>query len=167
MSHRSAVIDAEFWGNRLEVGTDLVLARLANNHHLQTWTEGLSPRCRSILVERLGIAPDLSIADTRRAVFAQRDRLLPFLLLDAAGQNKRMHAIVEVARSRLPADVLERARIDGDSSDDVRFDRNALMWLLFERDPANLELVFLADRTERRGFARMVLERMQKAQTTE
>lgn len=158
MPYLSADIDNEYWGNRLEVGTELVLDQHADDHHMQTWAGGLSPRCRAILVDRFGIAPDLSIVDARRAILARRDQLLLFLLLDAAAQNKRMYAIVEVARGRLPAEMLERARINGDHQSDERFGRNALMWLLYESDPANLELVFLVDRTERRGFARMILE---------
>ena len=158
MSHGSADIEVEYWGNRLEVGVDLILEQHADGHYMQAWVDGLSPRCRAILVERLGIDPDLGIADTRRAILAHRDRLLPFLLLDAATQNKRISAIVEVVRSKLPAQMLDRARIEGDGPDRDRFDRNALMWLLFEQDPANLERVFLVDRTERRGCARMVLE---------
>jgi hypothetical protein len=35
----------------------------------------------------------------------------------------------------------------------------ALAWLLFAQDPHNLELIFHLDRTQRKGFARMVLER--------
>ena len=158
MSYRTAVIDTEYWGNRLEVGTDLVLDQHADDHHMQAWTEGLSPPCRSILVQRLGIAPSQSLTGIQRAILAHRDELLPYLLLDAAAQNTRMHAIVEVARSQLPATQLDHARTRSNSLDEEQFDRNALMWLLFERDPSNLERVLLIDRAERRGFARMILE---------
>lgn len=160
MSHRSAVIDTVFWENRLEVGTDLVCDQHADDRYMQAWADGLSPTCRSILAQRLGIASSLSIAEFRRAVLAHRDELLRYLLLDAAAQNTRMHAVVEVARSQLPATELDHARISGDSQDegDAHFDRNALTWLLFERDPSNLERVLLIDRAERHGSARMVLE---------
>lgn len=156
MSRRFAVIDTEYWGNRLEVGTELILEQHADDRYMEAWVAGLSPRCRSILVERFGLATDQSIADTRSTILEHRDQLLPFLLVDAATQKKRMHAIVDVARNKLPEEILDQGRIKADKGDE-RFDRNALMWLLFEHDPANLELVFLVDRTERRGFARMVL----------
>lgn len=47
-----------------------------------------------------------------------------------------------------------------------KYDRLALMWLLYERDPKNLELVFHLDRVQRKGFARMILGRMPEGSET-
>lgn len=150
MIHHAVAIDTEFWGNRLEVGTQLVLERHADDRHIVAWIDALSSRCRALLMERLGIS-----SDSRAAILMHRDGLLPYLLLDEVTKSKRMCAIVEVAQMRLCAAELDRARLGEGTGG---FDRNALMWLLYERDPANVELVFLVDRTVRRGFARMVLE---------
>lgn len=116
MSCRSVVIDTEYWGNRLEVGIDLVLDQHADDHHMQVWTEGLSPTFRSILAQRLGIASGQSLAEIQRGILMHRGELLQYLLLDAAAQNTRMHAIVEVARSQLPATQLPNSTSDDGSN---------------------------------------------------
>src|SRR5690606_35799572 len=77
------------------------------------------------------------------------------MLVEAATAGKRAYAITEVARAKLPAAEVEECLISED-----KYDRLALMWLLFERDPKNLELVFHLDRVQRKGFARMILARV-------
>ena len=151
----AAHIDGSFWGDRLEVSTELVLKQHAEDSYMNRWVEGLSPRCRALLVEHFGIDDeDLTIKETRAAILEHREDLVPFLLVDAATQGKRTYAIVEVARVQLSEAEFEAARItDGED----RFDRNALMWRLYLRDPENHELVFHLHRTQRKGFARMVL----------
>ena len=154
MSEATYEIEKEFWGDHLEVNTDLVLQRHAEDSFMAQWVKGLSPRCRTILLEQLGLdEDDLKIAEARDAILKERDELMPFLLVDEAAKGKLSYAMVEVARTKLPEDVFEACRVKED-----RFDRNAIMWRLFLDDRDNLDLVFLLDRTQRKGFARMVID---------
>ena len=149
-------IDGAYWGDRLEVSTDVVLQQHAEDSYMARWVDGLSPRCRALLVEHFAIdADDLTIRDTRAAILEHRDELIRFLLVDAATQGKRTYAIVEVGRAKLSPTDFESCRV---KPGEDRFDRNALMWRLSLQDEANLELVFHLDRTQRKGFARMVLD---------
>ncbi len=148
-------VDATYWGDRLEVSTDVVLQQHAEDSYMSRWVTGLSPRCRALLAEHFGIdTEDMTINEVREAILDFRDDLVPFLLVDAASQGKRTYAIVEVGRAKLTPAAFESCRVkDGED----KFDRNALMWRLYLQDEANLELVFHLDRTQRKGFARMVI----------
>jgi len=148
-------IDKEFWGDHLEVNTDLVIKQHAEDSFMVEWAQKMSPRCRAILLEQLDIDDDdLKIAEEREAILEKRDELLPFLLVDDAAKGKLTYAMVEVARAKLSEHELDACRKkDGEDN----FDRNAIMWRLFLEDRDNLDLVFHLDRTQRKGFARMVI----------
>ncbi|MCG8419580.1 MAG: hypothetical protein MJE77_16740 [Proteobacteria bacterium] len=83
-------------------------------------------------------------------------------MVDAVSSGKRTYAIVEVARSKLTTSELDLCRMPdghhGHTGQGTRFDRKALMWLLYLNHPTNLELVFHLHQTQRKGFARMVLD---------
>jgi hypothetical protein len=158
MADSTAVLDTTYWGDRLEISVELILDQHADDQRMATWLDGLTPRCLAILVERLRIPPDLSRAETRHAILAHRDALIPFLLAHTATAGKRSYAIVEVARAKLSASELARCQLQEEEDEGERFDRCALMWLLYLRDPFNLELVFHLDRIQRKGFACMVLD---------
>ena len=143
-----------FWNDRLEVGIDLVTEQHGDLHDVTDWVARLSPRCRDILVGRFGIDPRQDITSTRATILDHHEELLPFMLVDAATVGKRTYAIQDVARKRLTKIEFEHCRlVEGGE----RFDRNALMWLLYLQRLTNLELVFHLDRIQRKGFARMVL----------
>jgi hypothetical protein len=145
-------LDKSFWGDRLEVDADLVLRQIRDDAYLEGWVARLAMRPRALLADRLGIGGELSPRETRRAILDARERLAPFMLVSDVAGGKRVFAILEVARAKLPAEAIEGCRIS-----EERFDRLGLMWLLYLDDPENLELVFHLDRTQRKGFARMVL----------
>jgi hypothetical protein len=145
-------LDKSFWGDRLEVDADLVLKQLKDDEFVESWVERLGMRPRAFLAEWLGIDGEMRPRQTREAILGARDRLAPFMLVSDVAGGKRTYAILEVARAKLQADAIERCRVN-----EERFDRLGLMWLLYLDDPENLELVFHLDRTQRKGFARMVL----------
>lgn len=43
-------LDEAFWGDRLEVGTDLIQQQLADDEFMERWSASLGPRRRAILV---------------------------------------------------------------------------------------------------------------------
>lgn len=150
-------LDEAFWGDRLEVGTELIQQQLTDDEFMERWSTALGPRRRAILVDQLGLDPGNGKKQARSEILDRRDELLPFLLVDAAASGKRTYAILEVARAKLaPADVERCRKKEGEEN----FDRNALMWLLYLDDPEHLELVFRLDQCQKRGFARMVLPRL-------
>ena len=60
-------IDGAYWGDRLEVSTDVVLQQHAEDSYMSRWVDGLSPRCRALLVEHFDIdAEDLTIKKLTR-----------------------------------------------------------------------------------------------------
>ncbi len=149
-------IDKEFWGDHLEVNTELVIQQHAEDDYMAQWAKRLSPRCRALLLEQLDIDDDdLKIAEERDAILEERDELLPFLLVDEAAKGKLTYAMVEVARAKLSEAELDACLRNGKEDN---FDRNAIMWRLFLEDRDNLDLVFHLDRTQRKGFARMVID---------
>lgn len=147
----SGELDRTYWEDRLEVPVDEVLAQHVSRNAMLTWVHRLSPRCREILVECLGLDGKLPLKDLRAAIMAKRDQLLPFLLVDAASRRRHACAILEVAQAKLSPHEVEACRRK------KSFEHRALLWRLFLRDPANLELVFHLDRTHRKGFSRMVM----------
>lgn len=146
-------IDEQYWGDRLEVSTDVVRERLDEESMCEAWVRQLSPRCRAILLEHLGIAPDLPVGEARDALLEQRDHLLPFLLADAFIAGKRTQALVDVAHVHLSPAQLASCQV-GEAQ---AWDRTALLWRLYLTNPESLEIVFHLDRTHRKGFARLVL----------
>lgn len=145
-------LDKAFWGDRLEVDADLVLRQIEDEQYVEKWLERLGMRPRTFLADWLGLNGDRKARDTRKAILDERGRLAPFMLVADVTAGKRSYAILEVARAKLADSVMESCRIS-----EERFDRVGLMWLLYLDDPDNLELVFHLDRTQRKGFARMVL----------
>lgn len=94
-------IDAKFWGDRLEVNTELLVQRLGDDEYVLAWLKRLWMRPRSLLAKHLGIEPALSPADTREALYERRDELLPMMLVEATAAGKRRYAISEVASAKL------------------------------------------------------------------
>lgn len=146
-------IDTEFWGDRLEVNTDLILKQHEDDDFVEKWVGGIKMRARAVLAEQLGIDDELGVQDTKAAIFEQRDELVGYRLAEAAVAGRLSYAILEVARAKLPEEDVERCH-----EKDERYDRIGLTWLLYANNPEDLELVFHLDRTQRKGFARMVLD---------
>ncbi len=153
MAHESNGISVDYWGNRLEVNADLIVQQHADKDYLTSWVEKLPKRARQLLIEHLRLGRAVGAGEQCYQLVKHSDRLLPAMLVHAATAGKRSYAITEVARSRLTDEQLQRCQLPSE-----RFDRLALMWLLYLENPDNLELVFHLDRIQRRGFARMVLE---------
>jgi hypothetical protein len=155
----SGGIDTTFWGDRLEVGTELIQKQLEDDEFMEKWSTLLGPRRRSLLLDELGVDDTNGKGEARAAILEHREELLPFLLVDAAAAGKRTYAILEVARAKLKAADIERCRV---KPGEDKFDRAALMWRLYLNAPENLEIVFRLDQRQRRGFARMVLKPVPK-----
>ena len=154
MSLSGFQVDEEYWGDRLEVGTELVVQQYGRDAHMRRWIAAMNPRCRAVVVEHLGLEPD---DDFRAAAFARRAELLPFLLLvDEVMEGKRACSIEQVARGRLSPEALAASQRPTLVPGLTSYDRRALMWRLYLADPTNLELVFHFDRLQRKGVARMV-----------
>lgn len=154
MSEMSFEIDQQFWGDRLEVNTDLLLKQHQDDDYLEKWASRIKMRARTVLLNQLGIENGLKAADAHEAILAHKNKLIPYRLVEAAVAGKRSYAIIEVAHAKLTPEEVELCHEKED-----RYDRIGLAWLLFVQDPHNLELVFHLDRTQRKGFARMVIER--------
>jgi hypothetical protein len=146
-------IDREFWGDRLEVDVDLLLQQHADDDFMKAWAARMKKRARNVLASQLNIDTHAKINDVRAAILTHRASLIPYRLAEAAVAGKRSFALLEVARAKLDEDELERCHESKE-----RYDRIAVAWLLFEHNETNLELVFHLDSTQRKGFARMVLE---------
>jgi hypothetical protein len=149
----TAEIDRAFWQNRLEVGVDQVEARLANAREMALWAGRLGPRRRAVLAEQMGMAVPLE-----RQVLAYQlpnwlGKLAPFVFCDEFARNKLAHAVLEIARHRLSAAEIAACQVN----DDGEYEKEALLWRLYRRDPANLELVFHLEKIHRKGFAPMRL----------
>lgn len=153
MDMRTNGIDKQFWGDRLEVNVDLLSQRHADPTYMAGWVARLKKRPRSLLAAHLDLDDELGVRDMRSELLDRAEQLLPVMLVEAATAGKRAYAIVEVARTRLGEDDLASCRMPNES-----YDRLALMWLLYQADPRNLELVAFLDRVQRKGFARMVLD---------
>jgi len=149
-------MDQEFWGDRLEVDTELAIKEHNDDERFKGWAKALSPRCRAILVAQLRIDDDeMKLEDLRGAFFTSRADLLPYRLVDAAVQGKHGYALREVARTKLPFAAYEACRV---KAGEDKFDRAAMAWSLYVENPDHLELVLHLDRTQRKGFARMTLD---------
>jgi len=146
-------IDTQFWSNRLEVDTEYIVRQHESDSLFEKWVYGIKKRAREVLAEQLGINPEISVRDTREAIYARRDDLLEYRFAQAAVSGLTTYSIVEVARARLPEEAVERCK-----QSEERYDRTALTWLLYADNPQNLELVFHLDTTQRKGFARMVID---------
>jgi len=92
-----------YWGDRLEVSTEVALQQHGDEDTMAAWVHGLSPRARSLLMEHLGIGLDdhAKLKDTRAAILERADELLDFLLVDAAAKGKLSYAIEESGRAQL------------------------------------------------------------------
>ena len=155
MSATPFQIDEEYWRDRLEVGTALVVESHRRDDYMRRWIAILTPRCRAVLQEHFGLDETVEL---KAALYALRSELLPFLLVDAAMEGKRGGSIEQLGRARLTPEALAACQrptiVDGVAS----YDRRAILWRLYLTDPANLELVFHFDRLQRKGFARMVVD---------
>jgi len=161
MSEATYDIDTAFWGDRLEVNTDLLLKQHQDDDYLEKWVSKIKMRARNVLLNQLGIDIGLKAAEAHEAILEHKDELIPYRLAEAAVAGKRSYAITEVAHAKLDPEEVELCHEKED-----RYDRIALAWLLFSQDEHNLELVFHLDRTQRKGFARMIIEHPPKLNGT-
>lgn len=153
MSDSEYPIDEKFWGDKLEVNTALLLKNYNDDSYMERWAYRMKSRARDILLQLLELDSGVKAAHARELILENKSKLVPYLLAESAVAGKRSYAITEVARSKLAPELVEFCHETED-----RYDRIALAWLLFTDNPDNLELVFHLDRTQRKGFARMVLE---------
>jgi hypothetical protein len=136
-------IDLEFWKNQLEVPVDIVLER-ADEQGCAKWLAELSPACRTVLAEHLGLPFDLPRRALLKAVRRWRDHLAIFFLIDQALWGRRQSALNDVAHATLPASAQTN-------------DRRALGWRLFLQSPINILHVVHLHRLHTHGTTSMVL----------
>jgi len=55
MSATPFQIDEEYWRDRLEVGTALVVESHRRDDYMRRWIAILTPRCRAVLQEHFGL----------------------------------------------------------------------------------------------------------------
>ena len=143
--------DATIWQNEVEVNYEEVCIQHQDDTYIEKWIGGLSVRSRTLLANQFGIDPALSKAKLDEAIFSQRDKLLPFLLVDKAGYRKLYEAIKEAAVARLSNESLRACLIKDD------YDRDTMMYYLYLDDRDNLKLVLYFHCLQHKGMARLIL----------
>lgn len=145
----------KFWEDDLEMAMAPVLGRALENGHVAEWIGKRPGRQVSMLCRLLGVDEDASVRKQKAALQDLDDEALPYLLVDQFAKYKSKVAVIELAKGCLPPHVLEACQKDGEGEE---FDTAALLFALYERDAANLRLVFHLDKIHKTGFARMKLK---------
>ncbi|MBF0141213.1 MAG: hypothetical protein HQL74_13160 [Magnetococcales bacterium] len=120
--------------------------------YAQEWIGKLNGRQLETLCDCFGLAAGNQIKDRRKALQSLNGQLLPYRLVDHFSMRKARVAIVEFARDTLEESLVESCRIN-----DEDFDVKALLFALYHHDPQGLRDIFLLDKIQKTGFARMAL----------
>jgi len=141
---------AEFWEDDLELGLEVVLRRLESREHLAEWADALNGRRAAVLCRNLGLETRDSVHARREALSACNGTLTPYHLVSCFARHQSHAAVTELAKRRLPAEVVEGCRVN-----EEKFDVPALLFALYREDPMLLRDVFHLSKIHRTGFARM------------
>ncbi|MBF0155181.1 MAG: hypothetical protein HQL64_15695 [Magnetococcales bacterium] len=142
----------EFWDNELEMGIQHILPALTSEESSQEWIEKLNGRQLETLCDCLGLVVRNRIKDRREALQSLNGQLLPYRLVDCFSMRKSKVAIVELSQ-----DILDKAIVEGCRINDEDFDTKALLFALYHYNHQELRNVFLLDKIQKTGFARMAL----------
>lgn len=140
-------INLEFW--RDELDTVPIQASDAVNIHVNG---KLNSRVMSILSNRFEIPDDISLKEMKERLSENPAAMSYLLSVLKFGKRKANIAIVGVAEKALSEEELSQCR-----DKKGEYDRHALLFLLYFKDPANLKYVNLYEKIHRAGFAQMVL----------
>ena len=159
-----------FWTN----GWSL-LARgrvLDGDGELHRWIDDLSGQQIRMLCLLLGLNHEDSIQKLRPLLYARADDLAAFFLVTHFAKGKTEVAVVEVARESLSPHLVElcirqpRKRGQSANGDDLaedRYDKNALLFALYNKNRNLLKEVLHFDKVHKKGFASMVLAEAPKS----
>lgn len=143
----------EFWESDLEMALDLVLARTEQDGFRDEWVSRRTGRQADVLCLNLGLDGTGSARRKKELLRSCGDELLPYILVDQFGKYKSKVAAADFGKGVLAGDVLDICRKNEDE-----FDTAALLFALYNRDWADLRLVYHLDKIHKTGFARMRLK---------
>ena len=130
-----------------------ILRTVRENGALDEWVGKRTGRQASVLCASLGVDGNGSVRAMKDVLRSARDDdLMPYLLVEQFSKYKSKIATVEFAIGVLSEDTLETCRVKDDE-----FDKTALLFAIFRRQPTDLRLVFHLDKIHKSGFARMKL----------
>ena len=143
----------EFWEDDLEMSFERVLLDVRRNGSVDEWIGRRTGRQINILCANLGIDGSGSVRQ-KKTLLRTTDHtdFLPYLLVDEFSKFKSNIATVEFAGGVLTEDTLNTCRIKDDE-----FDKTALLFAIFHKQPTDLRLVYHLDKIHKSGFARMTL----------
>ncbi len=129
------------------------LALFHQERFLEKWIKGCTGRQIEILCKNLGINGAETIRQKKDYLYLTGDqRLLPYLLVDQFAKFKSKVAVEDFAKRVIGEENLSACRIN-----DQEFDKTALLFAVYHRNPADLQLIFHLDKIHKSGFARMRL----------
>jgi hypothetical protein len=142
----------EFWDNELEMGLQHILPGLTAEGANEELIGKLNGRQLGMLCDCTGISSGHRPRERRDALQSLNGQLLPYHLVDHFSMRKSKVAIIDYSRGALDEEIIEGCRIN-----DEEFDTKALLFALYHNEPQGLRDVFLLDKVQKTGFARMVL----------
>lgn len=148
----------EFWDNELEMGLQHLQPALASDESGQEWVAKLNGRQLEMLCDCLGVDSGEKPKERHEALQSVNGRLLPYRLVDHFSMRKTRVAIVDLSRDALDESLVEGCRVNEED-----FDAKALLFALYHHDPQGLRDVFLLDKIQKTGFARMALTKTPSA----
>lgn len=149
---KSGAPPLEFWDNELEMGIQHIIPDLTAEKSSQEWIEKLNGRQLVTICDCLGVAAGEKLKDQRDALQSLNGQLLPYRLVDHFSTRKSKAAIVGFSQDNLDEATVEAFRIN-----DEVYDTKALLFSLYQNGHMGLLNVFLLDKIQRTGFARMTL----------
>lgn len=153
-SNGSGGIARDFWENELELDIEEALRQVERSEELRAWVRSRNGRQLDVLCRILELTGLTRIKDKRAALASCDGRLIPFYLTDHFARRKGKFAIADFAATVLDDETVGLCR----GKDDETFDTKALLYALFDADPAHLRTVFHLDKIHKSGFARMALK---------
>ena len=151
----SRLRDVDYWEVDLRLGEYKELLALLDDDHgrlARVRASFTTKRVLCLLADALGVSAAGSVKQLQARVSAHAEAAVLFLLVARFVPFKMPAAVTDIAEAVLGEDELEAARIDDD-----RYDRLALLLLLYLRDPRALVRVRGLNTWHRKGAAPMVL----------
>jgi len=143
----------EFWENDLEMATERLRGKAAEDGFLDEWVGARTGRQAGVLCRNLGLGGTGSTRTQKELLRSCNGDLLPYVLVEHFAKYKSKVATTDLARGVLADDVLGTCRVKEDD-----FDKTALLFAIYNAGWANLRLVFHLDKIHKSGFARMRLK---------
>jgi len=142
-----------FWEDELELCLDPWLDKARDKTVMRGWVEGLTKRQVRVLCLSLHLDPGPKLQDQREAIRHCKDQLTQYYLVDRFAYRRSKFATADFASTVLSPAVIDECRAGEDG-----FDTEALLFALYQLDPAHLRTVFHLEKVHSTGFARMKLK---------